>query len=93
VWVLLSFQDIDPVRNDSQAIRYWMKHNGYTVAQQKSLNQVELLLYVPPAVVVPPSFFTPGSSTAPTSSIVPTAPGAAVAPTSPAEATGTVIAP
>jgi len=81
VWVLLSFQDIDPVRNDSQAIRYWMKHNGYTLAKRTSLNQVELLLYVPPEVVVPPSFFTPRSSTTPTT------------PTSPAETTGTVIAP
>ena len=93
VWVLLSFQDIDPVRNDSQAIRYWMKHNGYTVEKQTSLNQVELMLYVPPEVVVPPSFFTPGASTTATASTSPTAPGAPTTPTAPVDATGTVIAP
>ena len=63
VWVLLSFQDIGPIRTDSQAIRYWMKHNGYSVGKQISLNQVELLLYRPPNLV-PPSFFTPQSLSA-----------------------------
>ena len=63
VWVLLSFQDIDPVRTDSEAVRFWMKHNGYTVDQQVLLNQVELLLYSPPPPVEPPPFFTPSPST------------------------------
>ncbi len=89
VWVLLSFQDIDPVRNDSQAIRYWLKHNGYTVEKQVLLNQVELLLYAPPAVIVPPSFFTPTPST---SSAAPTRSSSASA-TPPASDPGTVTAP
>lgn len=93
VWVLLSFQDIDPVRNDSQAIRYWMKHNGYTIAKQKSLNQVELLLFVPPEIVEPPSFFTPAPSTTPTASVAPTGSTTPTASTTPTETTGTVIAP
>lgn len=92
VWVLLSFQDIDPVRNDSQAIRYWMKHNGYTAEKQVHLNQVELILYAPPKVVVPPSFFTPGPSAGATSSAIPTmAPSAPV--TAPAGVPGTVTTP
>lgn len=61
VWVLLSFQDVGPIRADSQAVRYWMKHNNYAVEKHLSLNQVELFLYKPlPAP--PPSFFEPEAS-------------------------------
>ena len=85
VWVLLSFQDVGPIRTDSQAVRYWMKHNGYSVAKQYSLNQVELLLFTPPELV-PPPFFTPEPSS--TASQTP----AAIA-TAPVDATGTVTTP
>lgn len=62
VWVLLSFQDIGPVRADSEAIRYWMKHNAYVAEKHLSFNQVELYLYAP-LPLVPPTFFEPDAST------------------------------
>jgi hypothetical protein len=91
VWVLLSFQDIGPVRTDSQAIRYWMKHNGYKVEKQLSLNQVELLLYTPPELV-PPEFFSPTPS-ALTSAPAGQGSSAGTTATNPATATGTVTTP
>lgn len=88
VWVLLSFQDIGPIRKDSEAVRYWMKHNGYVVEKSIPLNQVELILYTPPELV-PPSFFKP----TPTPSGTATGSPSAIPATVPFDATGTVTAP
>ncbi len=45
VWLFVSFQNITELKNDAYAVRYWLKHQGYTVTEDRQLNQVELLRY------------------------------------------------
>ena len=45
VWLFLSFQNITELRTDAYAVRYWLKHQGYVVTEDRPLNQVELLRY------------------------------------------------
>jgi mannosyltransferase len=62
VWLLLSFQNLSQLRTDAEAVRYWLKHNGFTVRLDASLNQVEVLRYDASVSARPPAFFLPGAS-------------------------------
>jgi hypothetical protein len=54
VWLVLSFQDIRQVRNDSYAVRYWLRHEGYRLRSHRRLNQVEVLEFERPEALGPP---------------------------------------
>jgi uncharacterized membrane protein len=46
VWLVLSFQDIEAVRNDAGTVRSWFENEaGYRLERNVSLNKVQLLRY------------------------------------------------
>ena len=80
VWILLSFQNLPQLRTDAYAVRYWLKHNGFTVGLDAQMNQVEVLRYDVATPSSPPPFFLPGpgaeASSTPAPSIGTTTPTA-----------------
>jgi len=63
VWLLLSFQNLPQLRTDAYAVRFWLKHNGFTSDMHAQMNQVEVLRFEAAAPETPPPFFLPGAST------------------------------
>lgn len=45
VWLFLAYQDVPQLRSDGYAVRYWLKHQGYSVRLRRRTGQVEVLRF------------------------------------------------
>jgi mannosyltransferase len=65
VWLFLSFQDVPTVHDDGETMQYWFRHNGFRLAEDDVMDQVELQRYDLTGVfTTPPSSIA--TATAPT---------------------------
>jgi len=44
-WLILSFQDIPTLRGDAYNTTQWFLRNGFTIAENRQLNQVQVILF------------------------------------------------